>query len=113
MVDELIMILAEAGYGVYRQGSFAEDQPYPDSFFTFWSNDSPDHARYDNRRFGTEWSFDINFYSVDPNMAYAVLEETIGRLEAAGWYIPSRGNDVRSDEPTHVGRGVSIYYLEV
>ena len=113
MVDEVLNILAMTGYEVYRQGSLAGNEEYPDSFFTFWEVGSPDHAHYDNRRYGTEWAYEVNFYSTDPDLTYSVLEEVIVAFESAGWTVPSRGNDVRSDEPTHTGRGVNIYFLEV
>ncbi len=57
MEDTLIELLSSLGYEVYRQGSFAEGDQYPESFFTFWQTDSPDHAHYDNNDFGTEWRF--------------------------------------------------------
>ena len=48
MEDTLITLLESLGYPAYRQGSITENKPYPDHFFTFWNNDSPDHAHYDN-----------------------------------------------------------------
>lgn len=113
MVDALLEILEGTGYEAYRQGSFSDESEYPESFFTFWCNDSPDHAHYDNQRYGTVWDFDVNFYSTDPDLAYSELEDVIETLEAAGWTVPSRAYDVRSDSASHVGRGVNIYYLEV
>ncbi|MFR7662245.1 MAG: hypothetical protein ACLUZ0_04030 [Coprococcus sp.] len=42
MEDQLIQLLETFEYPVIRQGSLPEDEVYPDSFFTFWNNDSPD-----------------------------------------------------------------------
>lgn len=111
MVDRLIEILETLGYTVYRQGSLA-GQSYPDSFFTFWENDSPDHAHYDNQPYGTAYDFSVYFYSNDPNLCYSVIDQTRTTLKANGWVVPSKGFDVASDEATHIGRGLQVYYLQ-
>lgn len=111
MEDKLIEILESFGYPVFRQGTLAEDEEYPDSFFTFWNNGSPDHSHYDNSEYGTEWFYDVNFYSNDPEKTYSVLLEAIVKLKSEKWIITSKGYDVASDEPTHTGRGVEVYYL--
>lgn len=113
MEDNLIEILQTFGYPVIRQGSIAEGSKYPDHFFTFWNNDSPDHAYYDNRDYGTAWEFDVNFYSVDPEKTYSVLSEARKKLKAEKWIIPGKGYDVLSDEETHTGRGMEAHYLEI
>lgn len=112
MEDKLIEILETFGYPVIRQGSLGQDEEYPDSFFTFWNNDSPDHAHYDNAEYGTEWDFDVNFYSIDPEKTYQVLADARIKLKQNKWIIPGKGYDVASDEVTHTGRGMRIFYLE-
>lgn len=112
MEDKLIEILETFGYPVVRQGSLGPDEEYPDSFFTFWNNDSPDHAHYDNAEYGTEWDFDVNFYSTDPEKTYQVLADARIKLKQNKWIIPGKGYDVASDEVTHTGRGMRAFYLE-
>ena len=112
MEDNLIEILSTFGYEVYRQGSMSDDEEYPETFFTFWNNDSPDHSHYDNSEYGTAWDFDVNVYSTDPALTYSVLADARIALKAAGWIIPGKGYDVASDEPTHTGRGINALYLE-
>lgn len=112
MEDKLIEILETFGYPVVRQGSLGPDEEYPDSFFTFWNNDSPDHAHYDNAEYGTEWDFDVNFYSTDPEKTYHVLADARIKLKQNKWIIPGKGYDVASDEVTHTGRGMRAFYLE-
>lgn len=109
MEDKLIEILETFGYPVIRQGSLGQDEEYPDSFFTFWNNDSPDHAHYDNAEYGTEWDFDVNFYSIDPEKTYQVLADARIKLKQNKWIIPGKGYDVASDEVTHTGRGMRIF----
>ena len=112
MEDKLIEILETFGYPVVRQGSLGPDEEYPDSFFTFWNNDSPDHAHYDNAEYGTEWDFDVNFYSIDPEKTYQVLADARIELKQNKWIIPGKGYDVASDEVAHTGRGMRVFYLE-
>lgn len=112
MEDALINILKSFGYPVFRQGSLNEDEKYPDSFFTFWNNDSQNHTHYNNKRYGTVWDFDVNFYSNDPSKTYSVLDSAIKKLIENKWIVPNLGFDVASDEITHTGRGTNAYYLQ-
>lgn len=112
MEDNLIQILESLGYPVYRQGSMSDEDSYPETFFTFWNNESLDHAHYDNSDYGTSWNFDVNVYSSDPSLTYSVLNEARALLKAAGWIISGKGYDIASDEATHTGRGMNAQYLE-
>ena len=59
MEDALITILESFNYPVFRQGSMSDDDAYPETFITFWNNDSPDHSHYDNSEYGTDWDFNV------------------------------------------------------
>lgn len=111
--DALIAVLETFSYPVYRQGSLTEDQPYPETFFTYWNVSSGDHAHYDDESYGTAWDFDVNVYSVDAALTYSLLLEARAALKSAGWIVPGKGYDVPTDEPTHTGRGMSALYLEI
>lgn len=111
MEDRLIEILETFGYPVRRQGSMPPE--YPDAFFTFWQTNSPDHAHYDNEAYGTAWAFDVFFYATSPELVYSTIDSVRDLLKADGWVVPSKGYDVGSDEPTHIGRAIKIYNLEV
>ena len=106
-------ILKGLGYPVYRQGSMSADAKYPETFLTYWNNASPDHSHYDNDNFGTAWDFNIFVYSSDPDKTYEVLQQARTALKSAGWVCPSKGFDVASDEATHTGRGLEVFYLEI
>ena len=110
MEDRLIELLETFGYPVYRQGSVTD---YPQHFFTFWNNNSTDHAHYDNDNYGSDWDYNVNFFSVDPALLYSVLSDVRTLLKNHDWVVTSKGFDVRSDEETHTGRGINILYLEV
>lgn len=112
MTDELIAILEQLNQTVLLQGSIDPSQGYPDSFFTIWNNDSPDHAHYDNQPYGTAWDFNIYYYSTDPTDVYETIEAARTALMAAGWIVPSKGFSAMSDVTTHTGRGLHIYKLD-
>ena len=111
MEDLLISTLAALGYPVRLQGSLLPDESYPDSFFTFWNSDSPDHSHYDNDDYATDYAFDVNFYSTDPELVYQTIADARILLKQNKWIVPSRGYDVYSDEPTHTGRGMQAIFL--
>ena len=112
MEDNLIELLESLGYDVYRQGSLTEGD-YPESFFTFWNPDSPDHSHYDNETYGTEWNFSVYFYSTNPELTYSVISDARILLKQNNWIVPSQGFDVRSDRPSHTGRGLTVFYLQI
>lgn len=112
MEDSLIQILESFKYPVYRQGSMSDEDQYPPTFITFWNYDSPDHSYYDNSDYGTVWSYNIYVYSDDPELTYSVLSAARAELKKAGWIVRGKGFDVTSDEETHTGRGLEIYYMQ-
>lgn len=108
MKDLLIEILESFGYPVIQQGTLSKDESYPDSFFTFWNNDSYDEAFYNNKETETVWDFDVNFYSTDPALVNSKLIEAKTKLKQQGFIVSGKGYDVASDEPTHTGRGINV-----
>ena len=112
MEDNLIETLEALGYPVYLQGSLLPDQPYPDSFFTFW-NDSADGASfYDDYENSITWMYSVNFYSNKPELVNSELLRAKKALKAKGWVVNGAGYSVMSDEITHTGRGIECFYLE-
>lgn len=111
MEDELITILETFKYPVFRQGSLSDSDAYPDTFITFWCNESPDHAHYNNSEYLTSWDFGVYIYSADPSTCYTLTANIRTALKNAKWIVPSQGYDVQSDEPSHIGRGLDVYRL--
>lgn len=112
MKDALIGLLETFGYPVRLQGSLAEDEAYPESFFTFWNNDTSDGSHYDNDAISCVWDFDVNFYSVDPELVNTALLRARKLLKDNGWIVSGKGYDVATDEPTHTGRQINAFYIE-
>lgn len=113
MEDKLTEILESFNVPVYRQGSMSESEAYPETFITFWNNDSYDHAYYDNTEYGTNWDFNVYVYSEKAAKVYSLISDIRKKLKAADWIVPSRGFDAQSDEETHIGRGLECYFLDV
>lgn len=111
MEDSLITLLESLKYPVIRQGSLAPDEEYPATFFTFWNNTEDEHSAYDNETLNVEYDFDVNIYSNNPALAYSLLTSARSLLRSSGWIITERGRDVKSDEITHIGRGMRVAYL--
>ena len=112
MKQDLINLLKTFNYPVKLQGSLANNEPYPKSFFTIWNNETLDGSHYDNDAINYIWDFTIYFYSVDPTLVNAKLLEVKTLLKANGWIVPGKGYDVPTDEPTHTGRAIEALYIE-
>lgn len=113
MKDLLISILESLGYPIFQQGSLSEDDKYPNSFFTFWNNETYDKDFYDNSENFTVWDFDLSFYSVDPALVDEMLVKAKQKLREADFIVRGKGHDVASDEITHTGRGINVLKMEL
>jgi hypothetical protein len=110
--DLLISTLETFGFPVMLQGSLLADEPYPDSFFTFWNASSSDGTHYNNTAVSIVYYYNVYFYSTDPARVYKVLRDAIAALKSVGFIISGDGFSVASDEPTHDGRGVNVEFLK-
>ena len=113
MKTELISVLAAYGYPVMLQGSMAADADYPPAFFTFWNDETPDGNHYDNDAAAFNWRFSVYFYANDPTLVNTMMPQLRSDLRAAGFIVSGVGYDVASDEPTHTGRGIDVYYHQI
>lgn len=112
MEDLLIKTLGPFGYPIRRQGSLGGEEDYPDTFFTFWNNYADDGSHYDDVPVNYVWNFDLNVYSVDPNLTYSLLLDAKQKLIENDFIVPGKGYDIISDEPTHTGRGINVLKIE-
>lgn len=112
MKQKLIDELSKFGYPVFLQGSMNAEDKYPDSFITFFTDDTPDGSHYDNETTSYVWNFAVIFYSNDPALVNSKPEEIRKALKAAGFIPQGKGNDILSDEPTHTGWAMDFIYQE-
>lgn len=112
MEDLIISILSSFGYPVILQGSLSPGEEYPTHFFTFWNDASDGTGFFDNCEGAIVWQYSINFYSVDPIAVNQKIIEAKNLLKAAGFIVSGAGYSIMSDEPTHTGRGITVYYRQ-
>lgn len=112
IIDLLIETVESLGYPVIRQGSLSADEEYPNTFFTFWNNETYSEKYYDNDEYTIVYNFDLNCYSINPTLIYELIEEVKILLKNKHFIVSGVGYDVASDEITHTGRGINVLFLE-
>ena len=112
MENLLIEILENFGFPVKLQGSLLPEEVYPDSFFTFWNNSSDGESYYDNEEKSIVYSYDVNFYSTNPELVYTKIREVKSALQNVGFIVSGDGHSVASDEITHTGRGIDVIFIK-
>ena len=112
MKQKLIDVLSTFGYPVFLQGTMNEELKYPDSFITFFTDDTDDGSHYDNETASYLWYFAVIFYSNDPTIVNTKAEEIRQALKLTGFIPQGKGRDVPSDEKTHTGWAMDFIYQE-
>lgn len=113
MKQELIDVLEKFGYPVFLQGTLNEDDAYPDTFITFWTDDVTDNSHYDDDTTSYAWDFSVILYSnMDAAFLQSKAEEIRKALKQAGFIPQGKGRDIPSDESTHTGWAMDFYKVE-
>lgn len=112
MKETLIQLLSTYGEPVLLQGTMDPNAAYPPSFFTIWNNAADDGAHYDDDAICFIWDFNVNFYSSDPSLVNTRLPLVRELLRSNGWIVEGVGYDVASDEPSHTGRSLRVYFRQ-
>ena len=116
MKQKLINALETCGFvegkTLFLHGTMNPEEPYPESFVTFWTDDTPDGVHFDNATGSYDWSFSIIFYSADAALTNTKPDEIRAKLEAYGFIPQGKGQDVPSDEPTHTGWAMNFVKTE-
>lgn len=112
MEDLLIQTLESIIPKVLRQGALLPEEPYPEKFFTYWNDSSEGNGFYNNTETVIVWSYTVCIYSTNPIDVYSLLMEAKTKLKIAGFTVSGGGYDVMSDEQTHTGRGIDVYFRQ-
>lgn len=103
MKKKLIEILEKICPNVYLQGTLNENEAFPESFITFWTETTDDDTFYDDGAKSEIWNFNVIFYSADPTLVETKPAEIRAALKAAGFIPQGKGNDIPSGKPSHTG----------
>lgn len=98
---------------VYLQGTLTEDEDYPESFITFWTDFTDDNSFYDDNVHAVDWNFSVIFYSSSPALVGTKPDEIRAALKAAGFIPQGKGQDIPSDRPSHTGWAMEYIYKEI
>lgn len=109
--DILINALSSLNYDVRLQGSYADDEPLPESFITYSISDSPDDSFYDNEPKRTHTYFNIIFYSKKMSLIKTIPDQMYSLLKQAGFIRSGSGQDY-SYENEHYGWLMNYIYTE-
>lgn len=113
MKDILINILNQfCPDNVFLQGTLNEDEKYPETFITFFTNGVDDWLHFDNANTGFVWTVSVILYSSDPLKVNTMPLNIRKALKQAGFIPQGLGNDIMSDEPTHTGWAMDFIYIE-
>lgn len=114
MREQFVALLQTFGLPIFLQGSLNKNSAYPSSFFTYWNDTTEDNAHYDNDAIAFNWQFTIYYYTQNENAAQmdGVFLQIRNLFKQNGWIMTGVGYDVPSDEPTHVGRAIDVYYIQ-
>ena len=112
VLSKITSIFERLGLPYFRQGSLGDDEPYPQSFFTFWNLGTPLQDFADNKENSIVTNYTIYYYTDDPSTIYSKLNEFLGIAKSEGFICSDLGQDASSDVNTHTGRRVNITYKE-
>ena len=110
MEDKLIEILSQYDYPVILQGSLTQGEEYPEHFFTYWQTPGADSSLYENNAHSDQCDYDVYLYRTDAALVYKMPVTVKQELVKNGFIVPGTGYSVASDEPTHTGRGIHVFY---
>lgn len=110
--ETLFNVFDAMGYPYWIMHEMPHETAYPPSFFTYMATDAPFAEFYDNAPRAVAWAFMIGFYTNDPGSIDSEVMRLVRLLRDAGFVMHGLGEDVQSDEPTHIGRRLTLTKLD-
>lgn len=110
--DFLIEQLETFNIPVILQGAIAPGVAYPKEFITFQTMPSDTPQSYDNDNGVTVWTFNVNYYSNNPDDVAEMSQRIYNTLKSAGFIPQGKGHDVLSDDVNFTGWGFDFDYIE-
>lgn len=97
---------------VFLQGTIDYTDAFPETFITFFTDDTDDRSFYDDETKSVDWSFSVILYSSDPSVVNEAPDTIIDALEYDGFKPQGKGRDIPSGVPTHTGWAMDFIYTE-
>lgn len=108
----LLSVLDAMGLPYWIMHEMPHEIDYPPKFCTYMTTDAPFVDFHDNAPRAVAWAFMIGFYSNAPGNIDSDVVRLVIELRKAGFVVHGLGEDVQSDEPTHIGRRLTLAKLE-
>lgn len=109
--DTLINALVPLGYEIALQGSYADEEPLPESFITYFIIDSVDKSFYDDAPKMSDYRIQLVFYSKKMSLVKTVPDLIYQSLKAVGFIRTGKGRDI-SYNVEHYAWQVDYIYTE-
>lgn len=109
--DTLITALQPLEYDVRLQGSYAANEPLPESFITYQIVDAPDASFYDNQPQLTHHRLQVIFYSKKMSLINSVADQIYTAMKQAGFIRDGKGRDY-GFENEYLGLLIQFTYTE-
>lgn len=106
-MEELFSLFKEIGLPYFRQGSLS-DEEYPNSFFTFWTIDSPNASFYDNKETRNIEYIQVGSYTNNADLIYSQMDDFINRAKRKGFVVQGGARDTNADKDNYFGRLVYL-----
>jgi len=106
--NTLIDALTSLGYEVRLQGSYADGEPLPESFITYYIVDAPDASFYDDKPMLTHHRIQIVFYSKLISKINSVPDQIYSLLKTAGFIREGKGRDYGFENEYY---GILVNYM--
>jgi hypothetical protein len=97
---------------VFLQGTINPNVKYPDTFCTFFIQDSDCDAFYDDNPHCVNWSGAVMIYSTNPETIVSILSNVITSMRKNGFIPQGCGNDIPTYVETHTGWAIDFIYKE-
>ena len=111
MPDGLIEILESTGHPVFLKGTLTDTDELPESFITFWNTSTNRSHFYNNQPFCIEYTYEVAFFSTDPELTNSVLLNLQTELIENNFVIGMLGTDTYTGDVTYTGRTMTITYI--
>ena len=97
---------------VYLQGTYPEDEDYPEKLITYSITGSPSGAHYNNHATRFDWSFYVNVYAFNPVALDEMKKQVRDALLEAGFIVEGKGRSLVTHDASFIGWNYDVVGIE-